>query len=318
MKSPLSRFNHLPAHLLRYLRGHSAARPQPQVEHWLDELVAATPDDDELLDPEQEAQRRARILEGVRARTRPSGRVLSLWPTLRVAAVIVPLLVAGAVLWHRGQQPELLHYATGVGEQREVVLPDSSHVWLRPRSELTCVASFGAVRRVQLRGEAFFSVTKDPAHPFVVQAGEVAVKVLGTSFLVQAYPQLPATTVLVHTGRVQVAHQQRVLGVLHPHDQLQYHARTGQLTLTSNNYTAALPTRQLLTFEQASLPDILFQLENYYPVHFTLRRPAPTVALTGTLDPSLSADQITDVLNVLLQRHQLRITKLSATAYQVE
>lgn len=314
MKPSNFRIHHLPSSLRRYLR----SRSQQQREQWLDTLAAATPDDDVLINREGEAERRARILAGIRARTQPPPRLLPLWPPLKVAAVLAPLLVTGAWLWFLLQRPQPLHYATGVGEQREVVLPDSSHVWLRPRSELTCAASFGAVRRVQLRGEAFFSVTKDPAHPFVVQTREVAVKVLGTSFLVQAYPQLPATTVLVHTGRVQVAHQQRMLGVLRPQDQLQYHARTQELTLTHNNYTDALPTRQLLTFEQASLPEILFQLENYYPVRFTLRQPAPAVALTGTLDPSLSTDQITEVLNALLERHHLRITKLSATAYQVE
>lgn len=56
------------------------------------------------------------------------------------------------------------------------------------------------MRDVQLRGEAFFAVTKNPAQPFMVHTAKVAVKVLGTSFLVKAYPQLPATTVLVHTG----------------------------------------------------------------------------------------------------------------------
>ncbi|MBC8081632.1 MAG: DUF4974 domain-containing protein, partial [Hymenobacter sp.] len=91
-----------------------------------------------------------------------------------------------------------------------------------------------------------------------------------------------------------------------------------QLTITQNEYTDALATNRMLTFEQASLREILLTLENHYPVRFALRRGAPAVALSGTLDPALSADQITDVLNTLLERHHLRITKLNATAYQVE
>jgi transmembrane sensor len=318
MKSPDSRFNRLSFRLQRYLRGRSTPPlSEQQRENWLDELVAATPDDDELMNRELEAERRARILGGVRARTQPSARVLPLWPALRIAAVLVPLLLAGAVLWPRLQKPQMLHYATGVGEHREVVLPDSSHVWLRPRSELTCAAHFGAVRDVQLRGEAFFDVTKDPKHPFVVHTAKVAVKVLGTSFLVKAYQPLPTTTVLVRTGRVQVTQQQRTLAILHPHDQLLYNDSTRQLNLTKNEYYDASPNSRMLTFEQASLPEILLMLENNYPIHFEVRRGAPAVALTGTLDPALSADQITDVLNVLLQRHHLRITQLTATTYQV-
>ncbi|WP_157807440.1 FecR family protein [Hymenobacter chitinivorans] len=317
MKPRNSPFYHLPARLQRYLRSRLTSPRQQRREQWLDELAAATPDDDELITREREAERRARILEEIRARTQPSARVLPLWPGLRVAAVLLPLLVAAAVLWPRLQTPQPLHYATGVGEHREVVLPDSSHVWLRPRSELTCAATFGKVRAVQLRGEAFFEVTKDPKHPFVVHTGKVAVRVLGTSFLVKAYAALPTTTVLVRTGRVQVAQQQRILGVLRPHDQLLYNTITQQLAITQNEYSDLLPTSRLLTFEQASLPEILLLLENTYPIHFELGRDAPTVALTGSLDPSLSADQLTDVLNALLQRHHLHITKRTATTYQI-
>lgn len=323
MKPSKSRFHRLPTRLQCCLRSRLASqraqqqRAQQQRAQWLDALVAATPDDDALINQEVGAARRARILAGIHARTQPSARVFPLWPALKVAAVLVPLLLLGAGVWWRSLPGEL-RYATGVGEQREIVLPDSSHVWLRPRSELTCAARFGAVRDVQLRGEAFFAVTKNPRQPFVVRTAKVAVKVLGTSFLVKAYPQLPATTVLVRTGRVQVARQDTVLGVLHPHDQLIYNAQSQQRTLTHNEYTDALPTSQLLTFAQASLPEILLLLENYYPVQFQVRPEVPAVALSGTLDSKLSADQITDVLNVLLERHHLRITKLSATTYRVE
>ncbi|UOR03649.1 FecR domain-containing protein [Hymenobacter aerilatus] len=319
MKPSDSRFRRLPSRLQRYLRSRlTSQQAEQQREQWLDALVAATPDDDALINPEAEAARRARILAGIQARTQPAARVFPLWPALRVAAVLVPLLLLGAGWWLCRSAPDELRYATGVGEQREVVLPDSSHVWLRPRSELTCATRFGAVRDVQLRGEAFFAVTKRPEQPFVVRTGKVAVKVLGTSFLVKAYPQLPATTVLVRTGRVQVARQNTVLGVLHPHDQLVYNSTNQQRTVTHNEYTDALPTSQLLTFAQASLPEILLLLENYYPVQFQVQPEVPAVALSGTLDSKLSADQITDVLNVLLQRYHLRITKLSATTYRVE
>ncbi|UOQ71569.1 FecR family protein [Hymenobacter cellulosilyticus] len=315
MKPRKFRRHRLPTRLLYSLR--SRARRQQQREQWLDALAAA-PEDDELLNEELTAERQARMLRHIRTRTQAPARVQPLWPVLKLAAVLVPLLLAAAAFWLRKPGPQLLRYATGVGEQREIVLPDRSRVWLRPRSELTCAATFGKVRTVQLRGEAFFDVTKDPKHPFVVRTSTVAVKVLGTSFLVKAYPQLPAATVLVRTGRVQVAHQNRLLAVLRPQDQLIYNASTHQLTLSQNEAPVDLATRRLLAFEQASLPEIFFLLETYYPVQFELPATAPAVALTGTLDPALSADQITDVLNTLLQRHHLRISKRTATTYQVE
>lgn len=319
MKPSNSRFRQLPSRLQRYLRSRLASQQSEQQRgQWLDDLAAATPDDDVLINRELEAARRARILAGIYARTQPPVRVFRLWPALQLAAVLVPLLIVGAVLWLPLEPPRVLRYATGVGEHREVVLPDKSLVWLRPRSELTCAASFGAVRDVHLRGEAFFAVTKNPAQPFVVHTPKVTVRVLGTSFLVKAYPQLSITTVHVRTGRVQVARQDTLLGLLRPHDQLVYTSHNQQVKLSSNEFADTLPSSRMLTFEQASLPEILLLLENYYPIRFTMRRDAPTVALTGTLDPALSADQVTDVLNVLLQRHHLRITKRSTATYQVE
>jgi transmembrane sensor len=58
-------------------------------------------------------------------------------------------------------------------------------------------------RRVELvRGEVFFTVTKNPRRPFVVHAGQVAVRAVGTAFDVRMRPQ--AIEVLVSEGKVQV------------------------------------------------------------------------------------------------------------------
>ena len=313
---PTSLFR-LPHHLTRYLRGRHR-RHQRSQEQWLNELAAATPPDgDGLPDLPGPDQLGERMLNHIRAHTQPEPRAEAwAWgPALRVAAALVPLLLAGVWLWGLRPAPPL-RYVTGIGEHRRIVLPDRSRVWLRPRSELTCAATFAGGRTVQLRGEAFFAVTKDARHPFVVRTAAVAVRVLGTSFGVKAYPQLPATTVLVRTGRVEVSTPQRVLGVLRPQDKLVFSAHSQQLTLTHHEYTDAL-TSGRLTFEQASLHEILLLLENYYPVRFVLPRRVPTVALSGTLDPALAADQVTDVLNTLLLRHHLRITKRTATTYEV-
>ncbi|MBC8083762.1 MAG: FecR domain-containing protein, partial [Hymenobacter sp.] len=222
MRPENSTLNSLRQRIIRHLRRKRTAHQKQQLEReqWLDALAAATPDDDALTDAGLQASRRERLLDRVRAGTQPARMValwpagappaaapkprVALWPALKVAAVLVPLLLLGAVLWQRLRVVPELRYATSIGEYREVVLPDRSHVWLRPRSELRCAATFGATRTVRLRGEAFFDVTKDRAHPFVVRTAAVAVRVLGTSFNVKAYPKLPATTVLVRTGRVQV------------------------------------------------------------------------------------------------------------------
>jgi len=69
-------------------------------------------------------------------------------------------------------------------------LPDGTHVWLHGNSKITYNKnSFDKeLREVNLIGEAFFDVTKNPKMPFVIHAGVVNITVKGTAFNVKAYP----------------------------------------------------------------------------------------------------------------------------------
>ncbi len=70
----------------------------------------------------------------------------------------------------------------------EVTLADGTEVTLNAGSRLVYPQSFrGKTREVELQGEAYFKVRHDAKHPFVVRAGNVSTKVLGTEFNVRAY-----------------------------------------------------------------------------------------------------------------------------------
>jgi transmembrane sensor len=74
------------------------------------------------------------------------------------------------------------------GGQYSIQLPDGTMVWLNSSSSLSYPVAFtGADRSVTLTGEAYFEVTKNKHLPFIVHAGSVNVKVLGTHFNVAAY-----------------------------------------------------------------------------------------------------------------------------------
>lgn len=70
----------------------------------------------------------------------------------------------------------------------EVTLADGTEVTLNAGSRLTYPQTFnGKTREVQLQGEAYFKVHHDAHHPFIVHAGGISTKVLGTEFNVRAY-----------------------------------------------------------------------------------------------------------------------------------
>jgi ferric-dicitrate binding protein FerR (iron transport regulator) len=165
----------------------------------------------------------ARLLERVRAerpreaaRRRPWGhtppwrsatrRHFALTGIVAAVALVGIALVVGrtfgrALPWRVPTKG--VEYATRVGQYVTVTLPDSSHVVLAPASRLRVAPGFGdRSRDLSLVGEAYFTVTRRSAIPFVVHTGETTTRVLGTAFSVRRYPTDGSTQVAVETGKV--------------------------------------------------------------------------------------------------------------------
>lgn len=127
------------------------------------------------------------------------------WPKRFVqlaAAIVVAAAVGVAYLsWWRPAH-FATEMATPVGGFRTMRLPDGSVLLLNTDSIVQ--AEFGSsTRRVKLvRGEAHFTVAPAPARPFVVEAGGISVRALGTAFNVRL--ESNSVEVLVTSGKVQV------------------------------------------------------------------------------------------------------------------
>lgn len=69
------------------------------------------------------------------------------------------------------------------GKTFRILLSDGSTVWLNAGSRLVYPTRFaGSSREVQLDGEAYFMVSPDATHPFIVKSGDIYTRVLGTEF----------------------------------------------------------------------------------------------------------------------------------------
>ncbi|MDR1415067.1 MAG: FecR family protein [Odoribacteraceae bacterium] len=85
------------------------------------------------------------------------------------------------------------------GGEYELLLSDGTRVWLNSGSRVRFPVRFtGDTREVEMDGEVCFDVAKDGGRPFVVRAGEVSLRVLGTLFNVEAYAGEPVVTTLVN------------------------------------------------------------------------------------------------------------------------
>jgi len=111
------------------------------------------------------------------------------------------------LVYENSSDPEKLVYNTikiPYGKKFRLQLSDGTFVHLNSGTTLKYPVKFiaGENRQVFLDGEAFFDVAKDKKHPFVVNADELNVRVLGTHFNVSNYPEDPLTDVVLVEGSV--------------------------------------------------------------------------------------------------------------------
>ncbi|SDM96809.1 FecR family protein [Siphonobacter aquaeclarae] len=135
-------------------------------------------------------------------------------------------LVAGGVgaTWLLSRRPATAEtVAVPAGQVRHIILPDSSEVWLNAATRLTYGEDFRQNREVFLEdGEAFFKVRHDTTAPFVVHAGVIQTRVLGTTFRVKAYRELSNIRVSVVSGKVAVREGNKPLAILGKDQEITY------------------------------------------------------------------------------------------------
>ena len=152
----------------------------------------------------------------------------------------------------------------------QVVLADGSKVYLNSESEIRYPTFFaGGERRVYLKGEAFFEVTSDTSRPFIVNVGEMDVRVLGTRFNVNAYvPERAIRTTLV-SGKVRVSDREdKAAVVLEPGQQAVW--KKNGLTMREVDALAvsAWVDGKFYFEEGMTLEEITEQLQRWYDIDF--------------------------------------------------
>ena len=124
------------------------------------------------------------------------------------AAAAVALLCLSVWTAYLYMQPVAMQTVSTLAETRTVSLPDGTSVTLNHYSTLTYPERFKTDNReVELNGEAYFEVSKDKKHPFIVQTDAVDVRVLGTHFNVDAYRDSRDVRTTLLTGSVAVSNK---------------------------------------------------------------------------------------------------------------
>ena len=218
---------------------------------------------------------------------------------LRIAAVLIPLfLITGGYFYYT--QHKLIEITVAYGETRHLFLPDSSEIWINAGSNVKFPKTFtdDSLRQVYLEGEAYFSVRKNPAQPFIVKTEQLSVKVLGTKFNVKAYPDDECITATLTSGKVEVSPRSQAPPPLAPNEQLIYNIKTSVLNIekVSPAETDAWLSGQIL-FINSSFGEMIQTLERHFNV--TIDDKTAISASKQYTVKFLKGETLDEILNVL-------------------
>lgn len=159
------------------------------------------------------------------------------------------------------------HLITAAGSKGRFVLPDSTVVWLNGGSRLVYPEKFSEVNRlVSIEGCGYFDVIPDEERPFIVQAGDVKLEVVGTSFNISNYTETGIVDVALLTGKVKISvpiHEEDV--VMEPDHFYEYRKaeQTGVLReVDSRLYNQWINNK--LVFDNRKLDEVFTVLEGWF------------------------------------------------------
>ena len=180
------------------------------------------------------------------------------------------------------------------GGEYKIVLADGSEVWVNSQSELEFPSRFtGNERRVKLRGEAYFEITKNVDMPFIVEVQDKEIRVLGTSFNVSDYANIFVTTLVSGNVQVNTKHQDYVLD---PSMQIQVEGEKVSVDRVDVKEFTAWKDG-LFVFKKRRLQEVMDILSRWYDVDvFYQNVDLQDLHFTGTIQRH---SEIVDVLTFL-------------------
>jgi len=192
--------------------------------------------------------------------------------------------------------------ATPKGRQFQLTLCDGTKVWLDAASSLRYPTTFtGKSRYVEITGEAYFEVAKNPDMPFHVKINDNAeIEVLGTHFNVNAYENEHSINTTLLEGAVRFYNgNERV--VLKPGQQAQASTAIHSPVKINNNVDidkVIAWKNGFFDFDNATLEEVMRQLERWYDIDVIYKNGIPPFQFIGKMQKNLNLSEVLHGLEV--------------------
>lgn len=313
-------FDHIDDLIGKYLSGEATTAERLQVEQWTAQSEANTKYFLHLQEIFQKSAR-ARHLQKfdvdaawrkVHSKMeRPRGRSVTMtpyWSALRVAALLLLTVGAGYFVYQWLSQPiETL----AIDSKNEIVrdtLPDGSLAVLNKNSTIQYAYHPGNKKRtVVLEGEAFFEVKHEEEKPFVIEAGDVIIEDIGTTFNVTAFPERETVEVYVETGEVAFYTLKDAGLNLGAGETGIYNKKTQSFARLLKMDTNRLAYKTgIFAFHNADLQTIVDDLNSVYSTKVRL---ANDQIKSCRLNVSFRNEKIEDIVAIIAETLSLTVTK---------
>ncbi|MFW0715710.1 FecR family protein [Pedobacter sp. N23S346] len=197
--------------------------------------------------------------------------------------------------------------STPNGGEWQIRLPDGSTVWLNATSSLEYPINIGTttVRKVKLKGEAYFEVAKDSKHPFIVETDKQKLEVLGTHFNINSYTDesLTKTTLLEGSVRISAINNSNEYEVLKPGQQSVLSENGIEIKAVDSDESVAWKNGYFM-FNNEKQESILRKIARWYNVKVEYAdKEAKDVMYYGTVS---RFDKISQVLRKFEQTGEVR------------
>lgn len=196
------------------------------------------------------------------------------WYSVAAAVLLIPILITGGI-WFAEQNKEELILAESpvtstlfapLGSRISFSLPDGTKGWLNSGSSLEYQLPFNSNRQVAILGEVWFDVAHDADHPFEITAGDSKMKVLGTKFNLNAYPEDNYVEVVLEEGKVEFSTPGLSSGIeMKPDERLVFSDGSISINTTDASKFAAWKEGKLV-FRGDPMSEVARRIERWYNV----------------------------------------------------
>lgn len=284
------KYNDIEALLPRFCEGMTTEEETRRVEEWIEENEANQKIADQIHALYLAADT-LHVIQNVdtekvlkKVKNRINGKRVS-WRerTQQIAAFMsVPLLIGILLMYmdrvENVETTRMLEVKTNPGMTTSIMLPDSTVVYLNSESTLRYPSSFNTgIRKVELTGEAYFDVTKNPQKRFVISTlNHSQIEVYGTSFNVEAYAKDNKLSATLVEGKIGFlfndgAGTARKID-LQPNRKLVYRPTTGEVKVYKTSCESETAWKEgKIVFNNTSMEDILHTLSKRYNVEFVIK-----------------------------------------------